>query len=341
MKSVVIKEAKKFEIKDMPEPKSKKGSVVVNVTRAGICGSDIHNWESAALKGVVPGHEFVGVVTDPGSRKDLKVGDRVTALPISPCGKCEACLTGNPQYCRDTWTYGLGLSSVAPGAFAPKTTFRADMFYKVPDNVTDDEAALTEPIAVSLHAVHLANIKIGAKVLVVGGGIIGLGCAMFAKLNGASYVAVSETNPTRGKKAVQLKVADEYLNALDKDFVTTAVTKSQGGFDVVLECVGNAPAVNSAVMAVKPGGTVVLVGINANPINFYSIVSVVGEQTIKGSAGYTKEEFAKCLELMGKKIINVKKFVSKTVGLTGVQSAFEDLYSGKTSSIKILIDPNL
>ena len=339
MKAVAIKDKRLFEIKNIKEPSNNGKDVIIEVKKAGICGSDIHYWEEGAPKGLVMGHEFCGIVKKVGSRSDLKVGDRVTALPISPCGKCEACLSGNVQYCRETWTNATGLSLSHPGGFTATIALRPDMVVKAPAGLSDEEVAMTEPTAVGLHAVNLANIKIGDKVLVIGAGIIGLVSAMFAKLNGAEYVAISETNSARGKKAVKLKVADEWIDALDKDFVTTALTKSNGGFDVVIECCGNTPAVSSAVMAVKPGGTVVLVGVSLKPISFPSAVSVMGEQTLKGAIAYTKEEFTMCLDLMAKKIIDVKKFVSKTIGLDGVQGAFEELTSGKTSCIKIMVDP--
>ncbi len=110
MKCVKIKDVREFEIGDIEEPQKDGDNVIVDVLKAGICGSDIHYWDAGMPKGLVMGHEFCGIVTDPGSREDLKVGDKVTALPISPCGKCHACLTGNPQYCPQTWTYALGLS---------------------------------------------------------------------------------------------------------------------------------------------------------------------------------------------------------------------------------------
>lgn len=340
MKVVSIKGPKQFEVVDVKAPTGTKKDVQIDVKYGGICGSDIHYWE-AGMPGLVMGHEFSGVVTDPGSRKDLKVGDRVTALPISPCNKCSACLSGNPQYCRETWSQALGLSLTNPGAFAPHIFVRPDMVVKVPDNVPDQEAALTEPMAVALHAVHLGNIKVGSKVLVVGAGVIGLACAMFAKRQGASLVAISETNAARGKNAVKLKVADVYVDALDKNFAANCVALSEGGFDCVLECCGNSPAVNSAVMVTRPGGEVVLVGVSLNPINFASVVAVMGEMTLKGAIGYTKEEFETCLTLMSKKQIDVKKFISKVVSQEKVQAAFEELTNGKTTSIKILVDPNL
>lgn len=337
MKSVAIKEAKQFEIKEIEEPISNGKDVIIDVTKAGICGSDIHYWESGDPKGLVMGHEFCGIVTDPGSREDLKVGDRVTALPISPCGHCEACLTGNPQFCLETWTYAVGLALTNPGAYTKKTAIRPDMVIKVPDNISDDEVAMVEPTAVGLHAIHLADIKVGAKVLVIGGGIIGLVSAMFAKKEGASYVAVSETNKARGEKAVKLGVADEWIDATDPNFVVVAGAKQ---FDFVIDCCGNSPAVSSALMAVKTGGTVVLVGVSLGPVTIPTVVGVLHELTLKGAIAYTREEFQTCIDLMSSKQIDVNKFVDDIVSLEEVQDAYLRLTSGMDDAVKILIDPN-
>lgn len=339
MKSIAIKGVKQFEVKEIEEPVSKDGYVVLDVKKAGICGSDIHYWVSGQPEGLVMGHEFCGIVTDPGAREDLKVGDRVTALPISPCGHCSACMTGNPQYCRETWTNASGLSLEHPGAYAPKLSVRPDMVIKVPDTITDDEVSMVEPTAVGLHAIHLADIKVGAKVLVIGAGIIGLVSAMFAKKEGASYVAVSETNEARGKKAVELGVADEWFDAKKESFMNDIMTKTGGGFDVVIECCGNAPAVSSALMTARPGGTVVLAGVALGSITIPTVVAVMSELTLKGAIAYTKEEFETCINLMASKQIDVRNFVSKVIGLEGVQEAFEELTCGTSDSIKILIDP--
>ncbi len=340
MKCVSLKGKKEFEILETPEPISKDGMVVVDVKKAGICGSDIHNWTLGEPKGLVMGHEFCGVVTDPGSREDLKVGDRVTALPISPCGNCSACETGNPQYCKDTWNNALGLSLINPGALAPKTSIRPDMVLKVPDNVSDEEAAMVEPTAVGLHAVHLADIKIGQKVLVIGGGIIGLVSAMFAKKEGASQVAVSETNMARAKKAITLNVADKYYDATDENMIKEVLEDTKEGYDVVIECCGNDKAVTSALINVKPGGTVVLVGVATGAISIPTVLSVTRELTVKGAIAYTKEEFQTCIDLIADGQIEVMKFVDDIVSLEEVQKAYERLTSGTDDAIKILVDPN-
>ena len=340
MKCVMLKDKRKFEIGEINEPTSNGKDVIIDVRKAGICGSDIHYWDTGEPKGLVLGHEFCGIVTDKGSREDLNVGDRVTALPISPCGNCEACNSGNPQYCRQTWTYATGLSLTSPGALAFKMSIRPDMVLKVPDNVLDEEVAMVEPTAVGLHAVHLADIKVGQKVLVIGGGIIGLVSAMFAKKEGASFVAVSETNEFRGQKAVDLGVCDKWYDAKDEKFLEKIMLDTAGGFDVVVECCGNDKAVTSALTAVKPGDTVVLVGVATGLITNPTVVAVMSELTVKGAIAYTKEEFETCINLISNKQIDVMKFVDDIVGFEDVQKSYERLTSGNDAAIKILVDPN-
>lgn len=341
IKSVAIKDKREFEIKEIEEPIKDGHKVILEIKKAGICGSDIHNWETGEPKGLILGHEFCGIVVDPGAREDLKIGDRVTALPISPCGNCQACNTGNPQYCVHTWENAIGLSLTSPGAYTSKIAVEPDFILKAPDNITDEEIAMVEPTAVGLHAVHLADIKVGSKVLVVGGGIIGLVSALFAKKEGASLVVISETNEKRGQNAVDLGLADKFLNAKEPTFLEEALTISEGGFDVVLECCGNSPAVTSAIMTCVPGGKVVLVGVATEAISVPTVMAVLKEISLQGAIAYTKDEFASCMDLMSKKQIDVRKLVSETISLEKVQNAFIELTSGTSEKIKILIDPKL
>lgn len=339
MKGVAIKSAKRLEIVELEKPISQDGKVIIDVKSSGICGSDIHYWEAGGPVDLVMGHEFCGVVTDAGARTDLSVGDRVTALPISPCGHCEACKTGNIQYCPETWNKAVGLSLDNPGGFTSTIAVRGDMVIKVPDPVSNEEGAMVEPTAVALHAINLANITGGEKVLVVGGGVIGLLSAAIAKLKGASYIAVTETNPLRGEKSVKLGVADEWFNAMDENLPATLMAKTNGGFDKVIECCGNAPAVTSAITFVKPGGQVILVGVSLGPITIPTVSAVLREVDMQGAIAYNKEEFAECIDLIANKKLDVLKFVDDIVGLDEVQASFERLTSGKDDAIKILVDP--
>lgn len=339
MKSVSISGAKSLVLKEIDVPVSKNGSVVIEVKSCGICGSDIHYWESGNPVGLVMGHEFSGTVIDPGSRLDLSKGDRVTGLPISPCGKCEACRSGNVQYCSDTWSEAVGLALTNSGGYAEYVSCRADMVRKLPSNVSFDNACMVEPSAVSLHAVNLANIKVGDKVLIIGGGIIGLMAAEFAKMSGASYIAIMETNKKRGKKAVSYGKVNEFYDATNIDSIDKMITKTNGGFDKVIECCGNEHAISEALMAVEPGGVVVLVGVSSVPVNVPLVVGVMKEVKLLGAIAYTPAEFDTCLKLISEKKINVGKYIDDLVPLGAVQESFERLTSGKDSAVKIIVKP--
>jgi len=339
MKCVSISGERKLVLKEKDVPVSKAGSVIIEVKSCGICGSDIHNWDNGQPVGLVMGHEFAGVVVDPGSRQDLSKGDRVTGLPISPCGKCEACKRGDVQYCPDTWSEAVGLALTNSGGYAEYTSCRPDMVRKIPGNVSFDAACMVEPSAVALHAVNLSNIKIGDDVLIIGGGIIGLMAAEFAKMAGARYVALMETNKKRGRKAVNFGKVDEYYDATKEDSINSLITKTNGGFDVVIECCGNASAVSEALMTVKPGGVVVLVGVSSKPISIPMVVGVMREVKMLGAIAYTAMEFDTCLNLIASKKINVVKYIDDLVPLERVQESFERLTSGKDSAIKIVIKP--
>ena len=339
MKCVAIKDAKELSPALITDPVINGNDVVIEINKSGICGSDIHYWVIGEPKTLVMGHEFSGIVIDPGSRSDLKIGDRVTALPISPCGECEACKSGNPQYCPNTWTNAVGLALTNPGAYAEKTSVRPDMVIKMPDNVTFDEGAMVEPTAVAYHAVNVANIKGGENVLVIGGGIIGQLSAMLAKKAGAKFVAISETNQLRGEKAVLLGGADKFYNAKDEQFLQNVLENNPYGFDVVIDCCGNSICVTNALFCGKPNATIVLVGVSMDNISIPSILAVTKEQKLFGAIAYTKEEFTACLNMMAKKEIEVTKYIDDVVDLEGVQKAFERLTSGNDDAIKILIDP--
>lgn len=340
MRAVALKGKREFELKEIEEPIIDNENVIIKVLKAGICGSDLHYFEMGEPNGLIMGHEFCGEVINPGNRSDLKAGDRVTALPISPCLECPACLSGNPQYCKSTWSKAVGLSLDNPGALGEMIKVRSDMVLKVPDNVSDEEAAMVEPTAVALHGIHLADVKVGSKVLVIGGGIIGLLSAMFAKKEGASFVAVSETNPKRGEKAITLGVADKYYNAKDEDMLKEVMSDTNGGFDIVIECCGNDSAVTSSLVTVKPGGVVVLVGVATGPISIPTVVAVMNELTVKGAIAYTKEEFKMCLDLISNKQIDVMPFVDDVVSYNQVQTAYFRLTSGNDGAGKILVSPS-
>lgn len=338
MKCVKLTDVKKLELTESDKPSLEDGKVVIKVDSCGICGSDIHNYDMGSPIGLVLGHEFSGTVTESGCDK-YAIGDRVTALPISPCMECDACKTGNYQYCRHTWENAVGLSLNNPGGYAEYTSVRCDMLKKLPDNVNFEEACMVEPSSVSLHAINLADVKVGDKVLIVGGGIIGLMAAEFAKKDGASYVALLETNERRGKKSLSYGFVDEYFNALEEGIINKIVEKTNGGFDKVIECCGNSPAVTEAITASRPGGMVVLVGVSYQPITIPSVSAVLGEVTLQGSIAYTEQEFDRVIELINDNQIDVLKYIDDRVDLADAQTSFKRLTSGEDDAIKIIFKP--
>lgn len=338
MKCVRIKDKQKLEISDIKPPVSDGKNVIIEVSKSGICGSDLHNYELGEPKGLIMGHEFSGIVLDKGSRKDLEVGDRVTALPISPCMNCPACNKGYLNYCSNTWKEAVGLSIDNPGGLTSKIKVREDMVIKLDDNITDEEAALVEPTAVGFHAVNLADIKVGDKVLIIGGGIIGLVSAMFAKLEGAVKVTLLETNKNRGIKALNLGVVDEFINVSDTNEYNNFLATSSSSYDKVIECCGNSNAVTSSLIFTKPGSTIVLVGVSPTSITIPTVIAVMNELVIKGAIAYTKEEFIKCIELISNKKIDVLKFLDKVISLEEVDKEYKELYSGNSNNIKVLVD---
>ncbi len=340
MKCVSLAGPKKLVLEDRKVQEGKEGYILIDIIKAGICGSDIHYWVSGEPKGLVMGHEFSGIVIDNGGSKKFKEGDRVTALPISPCMTCDECKSGEYQICGKTWSEAIGLTINTPGGFGGRVLVREDMVRHLPDNVTYESGAMIEPAAVALRAANISGIKKGDKALVIGGGIIGLLTALFLKAKGASYVAITETNELRGQKAVKLGVANEWFNALDPKLMEKLFTKTGNGFDVVADCCGNSPALTSGIIFTKPNGHLTLVGISLDNVSIPLVAGVMKEINIKGSIAYKPSEFDMVIKLLETKKINLEKFIDDVVVLEDTQKAFERLTSGKDDAVKILVDPN-
>lgn len=337
MRAVMIEDKKKLVVGEVAAPKPDGNNVILRITKCGICGSDLHMWENGDRKGLIMGHEFAGIVEDPGALKDtLKAGDRVTALPLNPCGKCEACQAHIYNHCAHGLDASPGIT--AAGAYAQYYAARPDMVRKLPDHVSDDEAAMLEPTAVALRAVHLANIKVGDKVLIAGGGIIGLLVAAWAKISGASYIAMTEANTLRADNAKAMGDVDEVFNALDEQLVPKLMQASGGGFTHFIDCAAVAPAINTGIMALKHSGRMVLAGVNYSPVPISTLLLVIKEIAVQPTFGYVYE-FDQALDLIAKNKINLKRFISGIVGLDGVQEAFERLTAGTYPDVKILIQP--
>jgi len=339
VRAVVLEGKKQLTVKEVPTPQADGNKVLIKIERCGICGSDIHFWDMGDRVGLIMGHEFGGTVVDPGSREDLKVGDRVTALPLNPCGKCPACQKGKWNACMPALKVSPGLYPAAPGAYSEYFLSHPAMVRKLADHVSFDEAAMLEPAAVTLRAVRVIDVQPGDTVLVAGGGIIGLLAAAWAKAAGASYIALTEANPLRGENALKMGDVDAYFDARDEQVVPKLMQASGGGFDKFIECVGVAPSVNTGLAALKNGGDCLLAGVSYVPLAISTILMTIKELNIKATLGYV-DEFDLALKMITNGKIELTRFISGYVGLDGVQDSFDKLTSGKYGDVKILIDPS-
>ena len=327
MKAAVLKGPKDIRIEQIPVPEMKPGYMEIAVSTCGVCGSDVHMWKAG--KGwadgdgpFVMGHEFCGVVTNPGE-SDFKVGERVTFWANLYCGKCDMCRKGLEHLCRavDGKNY---MGFVCNGAYAEKFAHRALNAYRLPDSVSDIAAGLIDPLMVAYHAVQKADIKLLDKVLVVGTGIIGQMIGELVKKRGASYVAVSKVNDIKIRKAKELGIFDDYFDGTDPNVTNVLKEASGGGFDVAFEAVGLGSTVDECIDAVKPGGKVVMIGNSVTPkVEFNMNRAVLQEVQLLGSVSCTRVEFEETIDLIANGVIDPVKYVTDIIPLEDLQRALE------------------
>ncbi|MBQ3378258.1 MAG: alcohol dehydrogenase catalytic domain-containing protein [Clostridia bacterium] len=342
MKGAIITDYKKLEIRDFPKPEPDGKNVIMKVQTCGICGSDIHMWEGggdARNKGIRPGHEHAGIVVDPGSRTDLKVGDRITSLPNrTACGECTACMERRFDDCTHI-IKGVGNFPDGPaGTYAEYFSTAPNLVRKIPDTMTNEEAAMIEPCATPYSAVKDMGIKRGDKVLVFGGGIIGSVSAQWAKFFGADYVAMVEVNEFRGKKNLEMGNIDELFDGKDPELLNKLLKVTDGkGFDYVLECTGQAGPLNTAMLASKMRARVAIIGVSATPILFNNVVALFKRARLQAYLTYTDAEFNEVMNLIAAKKFDVLRYYSADCKLEEVQDCYHELQSPNCDKIKIMI----
>lgn len=343
MKAGVLTGPQKIEVVDIPVPPMGPGLIEIKVAACGVCGSDIHMWKAGKgwgtgdMSNFVMGHEYCGVVTNPGD-SDFRVGDRVTFWANLYCGKCDMCLDGKEQLCRDVnGTNYIGF--VCNGAYAEKFVGKATNAYKLPDTVSDVAAGLIDPLMVAYHAIKQSSLKLNDKVLVVGSGIIGQMLGGLAKKAGASYVAMSKVNDVKISKAREIGDFDEYFDGNDTEREKKMQKASNGGFDVVFEAVGAEEALNACLDGVKPGGEIMLIGCPTQPIQIDINRVVLREVRLNGSVSCTRAEFGETIDLIASGMIDVEKYVTDIMSLEQLQHAFERLTSNTDPVLKMVIKP--
>lgn len=309
-----------------PEPRP--DGVVVQVARVGICGSDVHYFLHGECGAFVPsspfilGHEFVGVVRKIGSKvRWPRIGDRVVVNPAASCGHCEACIGGRGNLCPDVVMLGSG-STTPPtnGAFAESVAVPARQCYILPESVDDAQGAMMEPLSVALHAISRAGGVVAKRVLVTGGGPIGLIAAIAARALGAALVAVSE--PSEGRRDLaKLLGVDHVLDARSERLGDSAIKLSDGGFDILFEASGAKRALQTSIDVVRRGGVIVQIGTIADPeVGLPVNTLMVRELALLGTFRYA-DEFPEAIRLVASGRIDLAPLVTGVYPLREIERA--------------------
>ncbi|MDI6782572.1 MAG: alcohol dehydrogenase catalytic domain-containing protein [bacterium] len=324
-------------LEEVAKPKPKKNEVLIATKTAGICGSDVHAYYGKhpfIHCPIVQGHEFSGVVAELGPGvKGLKVGQRVTVVPLLTCGTCYNCKRGDYNRCATLKFIGCQSN----GAMADYVPVPAKMVVPLPDSIDFDTAALIEPLAVGIHAARRSNVKKGSKVLVLGAGPIGLVTCQAAKAFGAAKVVVSDRIPFRLNMARKLG-ADGVINVA-KESLDKGVKRSFGedGADVIFECVGVATTIQAAIKVARKGSQIIVVGVFGTEVPVKVGYIQDHELEIRGTAGYVKEDFEEAIRLIQRKKVNVNPLITDRFPLREIQKAYKTIERNREQAIKVLI----
>jgi L-iditol 2-dehydrogenase len=269
-------------VEDHPMPTAGPNEVIVEVRAVGICGSDVHYYEHGRIGDhvvrapMVLGHESSGVVVDAGT-SSLRVGQRVAMEPGVPCGQCAQFRRGSYNLCPNVVFFA---TPPVDGSLARYVAIHQAFAHPVPDSMSDDAAALIEPLSVGVWANRRAGTGIGSRVLVTGAGPIGVLCALTARAAGAGWVGLADVHPVRLKAAEGFDV-DQVIDARE------GVDYADFRPDVLLECSGAPPVVSAGIKALQPLGTAVLVGMGPSEEQALPVSTIQNhELTVTGTFRY-------------------------------------------------------
>lgn len=286
---------------------------------------------------MVLGHESAGTVVEVGaSVKNLKPGDRVALEPGYPCRRCSYCRAGKYNLCPD-----MVFAATPPyhGTLTGLWTAPADFCYKLPDNVTLQEGALIEPLAVAVHIVKQAQIQPGQSVVVMGAGPVGLLCAAVAKSYGATKVVSVDIVQSKLDFAKSFSSTHTYVSQRVSPEENAKAIKEiadlPGGADAVIDASGAEPSIQASLHVVRTGGTYVQGGMGKNEITFPIMAFCIKEVTARGSFRYGAGDYELAIELVKTGRVDVKKLITGIVSFQQAEEAFKKVKTGE--AIKILI----
>lgn len=328
-----------FEERDIPNPKANE--VLVKLEYVGICGSDLHYYETGAIGDYVVeppfvlGHEPGGVVVEVGEAvRHLQVGDRVALEPGKTCGHCEFCKQGNYNLCPDVVFFA---TPPVDGVFQEYVAHEADLCFKLPENVSTLEGALIEPLAVGFHAAIQGDAHLGQKAVVMGAGCIGLVTMMALKARGVSEVYVVDIMEKRLEKAMELG-ADGIINGAKEDVAERVRQLTDGkGMDLVVETAGTEITTRQAIQIAKKGSNVVLVGYSkTGEMNLPMSLVLDKELTFKTVFRY-RHIYPMAIDAVASGKVNLKGIVTDVFQLEEAQKAMDYSVNHKADIVKAVI----
>jgi L-iditol 2-dehydrogenase len=322
-------------VEERPVPEPGPGQVVVRVASVGVCGSDTHYYDHGRIgrfvveSPLVLGHEAAGEVAALGPGvTSVQVGQRVSVEPGVPDLTCEQCLAGRYNLCPDMRFFA---TPPVDGAFAEYVVVHAAFAHPVPESISDDAAALLEPLSVGIWACRKGGVGAGSRVLVTGAGPIGLVSVQAARAFGATEVVVSDVNPERLALARDLGATDVV------DARTGRVTDLPRPPEVLLECSGHPAATVEGIRALAPAGRAVLVGMGGDELPLPLSVVQERELQVTGTFRYAGT-WPTAIALVADGRIDLDRLVTGTYGLDRAEEA---LTAGRRDpqSVKVVVHP--
>ncbi len=328
-----------FEERDIPSPKADE--VLVKLDYVGICGSDLHYYETGAIGDYVVkppfvlGHEPGGVVVEVGEDvRHLKVGDRVALEPGKTCGHCEFCKQGKYNLCPDVVFFA---TPPVDGVFQEYVAHEANLCFKLPENVSTLEGALIEPLAVGFHAAIQGDAHLGQKAVVMGAGCIGLVTMMALKARGVSEVYVVDIMEKRLNKALELG-ADGVINGAKENVEERALKLTEGrGMDLVVETAGTERTTRQAIRIARKGSNIVLVGYSKTGEMSLPMSLVLDKELTFKTVFRYRHIYPMAIDAVAGGKVNLKGIVTDIFPLEEVQKAMDYSVNNKADIVKAVI----
>lgn len=347
MLALQLTEYRKLQLVNLPVPSPAPDEVLIQVAACGICGSDVHGFDGSTGRRIPPlvmGHEAAGVIAAVGSTaQGFAIGERVTFDSTIACGSCRFCKEGAVNLCDRREVLGVSCGDYRRnGAFAEYVAVPARIVYRLPDSLSFDHAAMIEAVSVALHAVGLAAPQKGSTALVVGAGMIGLLILQSLRLAGCRDILVTDIDAGRLQMAKKLGATETIQAgaAMSSDEIAEQVRESTGreGIDIVLEAVGTAATVRTAIASARKNGTVTLVGNLAPEVPLPLQMVVTRQLRLQGSCA-SAGEYPQAIELMANKTIDVASMLSASAPLAEGARWFERLYAHEANLMKVVLTP--